>query len=229
MNNIYFNLNQLQKTIMYYALKYKKKYTDIKVIAISKKRSINEIIQAYSFGQRAFGENYVQEAIKKINNIQLKIEWHFVGKIQSNKVSIIAKNFAWCHSITSKKHAELLNKYRPEILPPLNVLIQININCEKNKNGIYLYKLMNLVNFIYQLKKIKLRGIMIFPNQQKDIQQKIILYKKMYIILMKLKNKYKYTDTLSLGTSYDIEEAIASGSNMLRIGQKIFNKKINNH
>lgn len=143
--------------------------------------------------------------------------------MQSNKVKLVAKNFSWCQSIDRKKIAILLNQYRPIHLPPMNVLIQINISKENHKNGIYSEEeCYELADCIISMPNLCFRGIMALPSITKNIIEKNIDYQEINNIFYKLKKKYHSVDTLSLGTSLDIEESLIAHSNMIRIGYAIF-------
>ncbi|WP_395765411.1 YggS family pyridoxal phosphate-dependent enzyme [Buchnera aphidicola (Myzus persicae)] len=198
----------------------------ITIIAATKNQNINIIKKAISIGIKEFGENYIQESIVKIQELKnyKNIVWHFIGKIQSKKTKIIAKNFDWCQTIDRNKIAILLNQYRPKNLLPINVLIQINISQEENKNGISIQDYQKLAELINVLPNLNLRGIMAMPEIKKNVIDNQIQYKKIKIIFEKLKKQYASIDTLSLGTSLDIKESLLAHSNMIRIGQSLFNR-----
>nr|WP_261979703.1 YggS family pyridoxal phosphate-dependent enzyme [Buchnera aphidicola] len=198
----------------------------IKIIAVTKNQNINVIKKAISIGIKEFGENYIQESIVKIQALKnyKNIIWHFIGKIQSKKTKIIAQNFHWCQTIDREKIAILLNKYRPKNLPPINVLIQINISEEKNKNGVYIKDYKKLAESIYLMPHLNLRGIMAMPAINKNSIDNSIQYKQIKTIFEKLKKRYISVDTLSLGTSFDIKKSLIATSNMIRIGRDIFDK-----
>ncbi|WAI03403.1 YggS family pyridoxal phosphate-dependent enzyme [Buchnera aphidicola] len=195
-------------------------------MAATKNQNINIIKKAISIGIKEFGENYIQESIVKIQELKnyKNIVWHFIGKIQSKKTKIIAKNFDWCQTIDRNKIAILLNQYRPKNLLPINVLIQINISQEENKNGISIQDYQKLAELINVLPNLNLRGIMAMPEIKKNVIDNQIQYKKIKIIFEKLKKQYASIDTLSLGTSLDIKESLLAHSNMIRIGQSLFNR-----
>ncbi|BAH83404.1 YggS family pyridoxal phosphate-dependent enzyme [Candidatus Ishikawella capsulata] len=222
------NLNEVRNQIMLHAIKYQRHPKDIKLLAVSKNKSISEIKEAIKFGQRFFGENYVQEAIKKIQQLNnfLSVEWHFIGTVQSNKSRLVAENFTWCHTINSLKIAQRLNDQRPTYLPPLNVLIQINISGEDSKSGVDLNILPTLAKVINNnLPYLKLRGLMTIPAREKDYKLQFSIYQKMSKIFHSMKLQYPDIDTLSLGMSDDMAAAIAAGSTLLRIGTAIFGSR----
>ncbi|AAO27202.1 hypothetical protein bbp_497 [Buchnera aphidicola str. Bp (Baizongia pistaciae)] len=221
MKNIQKNIKKLKQKITNISKKFKINTQKIKLLAVSKNRSVNDIKKAILCGQNSFGENYVQESqpkIKLFNNI----EWHYIGQIQSNKAHIIAKNFSWCHTITNKKTAVLLNKYRPYSLPKLNTLIQINIRDNTINIDDDIETIKQLAKTINSLDNLNLRGIMAMPYFKNTYLEQIQSYKYIHLYFDILKKKYTYIDTVSLGTSHDIQAALYSGSTLLRIGSSIF-------
>ncbi|QCI21257.1 YggS family pyridoxal phosphate-dependent enzyme [Buchnera aphidicola (Hyperomyzus lactucae)] len=227
MNYIDVNFKLLKKNIKNIISENNLVIKKIKIIAVSKNQNVDIIKKAILSGINNFGENYVQESIVKIKELKkyTNITWHFIGKIQSNKTKIIAQYFDWCQTIDQEKTAILLNQHRPKNFIPINVLIQINISKELNKNGV------NNVEDCYELAEkislmphLNLRGIMAMPEIQKDFTKNENQYKKIKIIFNKLKKKYTSIDTLSLGTSDDIKESLLATSNMIRIGRNIFHK-----
>ena len=196
----------------------------VALLAVSKKKPSNLIREAYMAGQRSFGESYVQGAIDKIAQLNdlTDIQWHFIGPIQSNKSALIAENFSWVQSVDRLKIARRLNQQRPEQLPPLNILIQVNIDDEVNKSGCALDELNELAECIAQSEKLVLRGLMAIPKKSDTEQAQRLSFKKLYTCYHALKSQYSTIDTLSMGMSGDVEAAISEGSNMVRIGTDIF-------
>jgi hypothetical protein len=196
----------------------------VALLAVSKKKPSNLIREAYIAGQRSFGESYVQEATDKIAQLTdlTDIQWHFIGPIQSNKSALIAENFSWVQSVDRLKIARRLNQQRPEQLPPLNILIQVNIDDEVNKSGCALDELNELAECIVQSEKLVLRGLMAIPKKSETEHGQRNSFKKLYTCYQELKSQYLTIDTLSMGMSGDIEAAINEGSNMVRIGTDIF-------
>ncbi|XBC38153.1 MAG: YggS family pyridoxal phosphate-dependent enzyme [Buchnera aphidicola (Floraphis choui)] len=194
----------------------------IKLLIVSKSRSILDIKKAMLYKQYNFGESYIQESLLKINKLK-NVQWHFIGNVQSNKTQIISTNFSWCHTIKTEKTARLLDKYRTNILPKLNVLIQIDIrnNFIASKENINHFK--NLVKKIISLKNLNLRGIMGMPYKFYCYNDQIQSYKHIKLYFSIIKDIYPNVDTISIGTSNDIKAAIISGSTLLRIGSYIFN------
>ena len=195
------------------------------IIAVSKKKSAELVEQAYLLGIKNFGENYLQEALQKIVSLNhLDINWHFIGKIQSNKCKDIAKNFQWVHTIDRYKIAKRLNDSCP-VNKIINVLIQINIDNEENKSGINESKLFDLAEKISVLPNLKLKGIMVIPKNNFEINLIEQSFKKTLEISLKLRNKFSEANEISMGMSNDFELAIKNGSTMVRIGTGIFGER----
>jgi pyridoxal phosphate enzyme (YggS family) len=187
----------------------------VKLIAVSKKKSIALIKEAINSDQKDFGENYLQEAVEKIKAIDdPSLIWHFIGPIQSNKTASIAKYFQWVHSVDRKKVLTRLNEQSKENQKVLNVLIQVNIDDEETKSGVMPHEIDDLVNYANELSNISLKGFMCIPKPGNSEES----FKKMKILL----NSYPYLETLSMGMSNDLEIAIRNGSTMVRIGTDIF-------
>ena len=199
----------------------------ITLVAVSKSQNFNKIIEAFDVGVLNFGENYLQEALDKKKQLEkFPIQWHFLGPIQSNKCKLIAENFSWVHSVDRIKVMKLLNDNRPSNLPPLNICIQINTSGEETKSGIPIKDakahLLELIQALKKLPKLKLRGIMSIHSNTKDTKQVIDEFKAMHILYSELKNEIATIDTLSMGMSSDFKLAIEYGSNLVRIGTAIF-------
>ena len=198
---------------------------DIVLLAVSKTLPAERVAQAHAAGQRAFGENTVQEAVEKITNLAgllIPLEWHFIGAIQSNKTGAIAAHFQWVHSVERGKIAERLNAARPDGLPPLNVCIQVNVSGEESKSGVEPGGEIELAGIISRLPRLKLRGLMAIPEPTADIA----LQRRRFALLRELKDglaaRGHALDTLSMGMSDDFEAAIAEGATIVRIGTAIF-------
>ena len=195
------------------------------IIAVSKKKSAELVEQAYLLGIKNFGENYLQEALQKIIYLNhLDINWHFIGKIQSNKCKDIARNFQWVHTIDRFKIAKRLNDDCP-LNKIINVLIQINIDNEESKSGINESQLFDLAEKISVLPNIKLKGIMVIPKNNLEINLTEESFKKTLEISLKLRNKFSEANEISMGMSNDFELAIKNGSTMVRIGTGIFGER----
>ena len=195
------------------------------IIAVSKKKSAELIKEAFESGVENFGENYLQEAIEKISFLKhLKINWHFIGKIQSNKCKEIAKNFEWVHTVDRFKIAKLLNDNCP-LDKTINVLIQINIDKEESKSGIYEEEILSLAEGISSLPNLKLKGVMVIPKNESDKKLTEISFEKTAKASMRLRDKFPHANEVSMGMSNDFELAIKKGSTMIRIGTGIFGER----
>jgi len=199
---------------------------DIELLAVSKTFGADAVRSAHAAGQRAFGENYVQEAVEKIATLSgLPLTWHFIGPIQSNKTRQIAENFDWVHSIDRLKIAERLAAARPATRAPLQVCIQVNIGDETSKSGIAPTEALGLAHAIAKLPQLNLRGLMTIPPASSDIS----VQRSYFAQLRRLRDNIALQDcpldTLSMGMSGDIEAAIAEGSTMVRVGTAIFGSR----
>ena len=196
---------------------------DVMLLAVSKTKPLSDVIEAYDHGQRHFGENYLQDALDKIDHCPNDdIEWHFIGAIQSNKTKTIATHFDWVHTVDREKVARLLNQHRPAHLPPLKVLIQVNISKESNKNGVALTQLSELVEQVSQLPNLLLCGLMCIPAAGQTESTQRHAFNKMAAARDHLNLTYPHIKQLSMGMSGDLTTAIACGSTIVRIGTGIF-------
>lgn len=195
----------------------------IELLAVSKAQPIDKIKAAISAGQKKFGENYLQEALTKINVLsEAMVEWHFIGAIQRNKTKNIAENFTWVHSIASKEIAKRLSEQRPVDLGPLHVCLQINLCGEPQKSGILPIETISLAKYVNTLPNIVLRGIMTIPPFIEDFSAQRQVFRQMRKLKDELANQGIYLDTLSMGMSHDFEAAILEGATIVRIGSAIF-------
>ncbi|MFM1604185.1 MAG: YggS family pyridoxal phosphate-dependent enzyme [Porticoccaceae bacterium] len=200
--------------------------SEVTLLAVSKTRTPEQVKHAVDCGLTSFGENYLQEALKKVAALKsLALDWHFIGPIQSNKTRQIAENFAWVHSIDRLKIAQRLSAQRPTNMPPLNVCLQVNIDNEPTKAGFGSSELLQLVTEIARLPNLRLRGLMTIPEVRTDIQEQRIPFYQ----LGKLKDEINESldnsqklDTLSMGMSADLEAAILEGATIVRVGTDIF-------
>ena len=191
----------------------------VTLLAVSKGQDVAKMRQAIAAGQKAFGENYVQEAVQKMDVLP-GLEWHLLGTLQSNKTRIAAERFAWVQTVASEKIARRLSEQRPANLPPLNVLIQVNVSGEASKSGVELDRIEHLARAIAALPRLKLRGLMAIPEPGADRSR----YASVRNVFDKLKGQFRF-DTLSMGMSDDLDLAIAEGSTMVRIGTAIFGQR----
>jgi len=186
-------------------------------LAVSKTQSADRIREAFAAGQKAFGENYVQEAVQKMEGLPPSLEWHLIGPLQSNKTRIAAERFAWVQTVASEKIARRLSEQRPASLPPLNVLIQVNVSGEASKSGVELDQVADLARAIATLPRLQLRGLMAIPEPGADRSR----YASVKKAFEQLKGRFGF-DTLSMGMSDDLDVALAEGSTMVRVGTAIF-------
>jgi pyridoxal phosphate enzyme (YggS family) len=196
---------------------------EVRLIAVSKTFGADAIAAAHAHGQRAFGENYVQEALDKIGVLAaLDIEWHFIGPIQSNKTRALAENFAWVHSIDRARTAERLSGARPGHLAALQVCIQINIGNEDSKRGVEPGAALELARTVSALPRLKLRGLMAIPPPSDDRARQRGYFAAVRALKDRLIAAGVALDTLSMGMSADLEAAVAEGATLVRVGTAIF-------
>ncbi|QIW14883.1 YggS family pyridoxal phosphate enzyme [Pasteurellaceae bacterium RH1A] len=218
------NINQIQAQICNFCQKSHRLPGEVRLLAVSKTKPFEAIEEAILAGQTSFGENYVQEGVEKIAHFAGKydLEWHFIGPLQSNKTRLVAEHFDWMQTLDRAKIAHRLNEQRPAHLPPLNVLIQINISDEASKSGIAPEEMLALAQEIAHLPCLKLRGLMAIPQPETDIEAQKVSLRKMKNLFEQLQAQFEGVDTLSMGMSDDMEAAIECGSTMVRIGTAIF-------
>ncbi|MEM1244705.1 MAG: YggS family pyridoxal phosphate-dependent enzyme, partial [Pseudomonadota bacterium] len=191
-----------------------------------KKQSIEKIRQAYLCGQKSFGENFLQEALDKMQKLaDLNIEWHFIGQIQTNKTRKIAENFHWVQSIADLKIARRLDEQRPTGLQPLNICMQVNLDGEANKAGITLADCEQFACELTEFSRLKLRGLMAIPKPHSQFADQLAVFKQLNRAYVTLKQQGFMLDTLSMGMSNDFPAAIAAGANLIRLGTAIFGRR----
>jgi PLP dependent protein len=236
MSQVTTNLMLVRQRLELAALAAKREPEDIQLLAVSKTFPAMAVEEAMHAGQIAFGENYVQEGVEKIQQLaKLRpwLEWHFIGPLQSNKTREVAEHFDWVHSIDRLKIAERLSSQRAEFphLGELQVCVQINVSEEESKSGLRLEEVEILCNAIAKLPHITLRGLMAIPAPSDDVSQQRQAFSAVRDCFIGIKAKhsndlgYDFFDTLSMGMSEDMEAAIAEGSTMVRIGSAIFGKR----
>ncbi|WP_020406024.1 YggS family pyridoxal phosphate-dependent enzyme [Hahella ganghwensis] len=203
-----------------------RKPEDITLLAVSKTKPADAVRAAHSAGLRDFGENYLQEAIEKIESLSyLSIRWHFIGPLQSNKTRPVAEHFDWVHTVDRLKIATRLSDQRPPDLPPLNVCIQVNVDSEESKSGVTLKEVDALADAITKLPHLTLRGLMCIPDPDQSDSELAESFKAVTRATQALQKKHKTIDTISMGMSQDLEIAIAEGATIVRIGTAIFGKR----
>lgn len=220
------NLQVVRDNISQCAQKTGRSAQDVQLLAVTKTWGVQEVLAAARAGQRAFGENYEQEAIAKIEALkaqaEFEMEWHFIGPIQSNKTRSIAQNFDWVHTIDRLRIAQRLSDQRPASLPPLNICLQINISHEENKSGVLPVDAMALAKDVMALPNIKLRGLMAIPKEEIDPNTQREAFHAMRNLYDEMRSHGIEMDTLSMGMSGDMEAAIAEGASIVRVGSAIF-------
>jgi len=200
----------------------------VRLVAVSKTFPAAAIREAAQAGQTDFGENYVQEAAEKMAGLgDLKLTWHFIGPIQSNKTRQIAEHFAWVHSVDREKIARRLSDQRPEGLEPLQVCIEVNLSGEASKSGVPRQELTGLANVVSKLPRLRLRGLMTIPEPGDDMALRRQRFAELRGLLDNLKRDGLEVDTLSMGMTADMELAVAEGATMVRIGTAIFGERTN--
>ena len=203
---------------------------EVQLLAVSKAQPSEKLREAYLAGQKLFGENYVQEAINKQNELKdCAIEWHFIGPIQSNKTQLIAQHFDWVHSVDRLKIATRLNEARSASMPPLNVCIQINSSDEGSKSGVDIASQAMLASEISAMPNLKLRGLMAIPAPTKDFAKQREQFKIVADAFKGLQQQGFSLDTLSIGMSDDYVAAIQEGATIVRIGSALFGARTYNN
>jgi hypothetical protein len=230
MSSIQQNLEHITSQIENAQQKCGRPRSSVQLLAVSKTKPVEAILEAAQAGQRAFGENYVQEGCDKVqffaeHHPELDLEWHFIGPLQSNKTRLIAEHFDWMHTIDRAKIAQRLNEQRPAHLPPLQVLIQVNTSGESSKSGIRENDLFTLAELISGLPNLTLRGLMSIPENVPDYPSQLAAFRQLAALKDRLAEKYDGIDTLSMGMSGDMEAAIEAGSTIVRIGTAIFGQR----
>lgn len=197
----------------------------VRLLAVSKTFGPEAVRAAHAAGQTAFGENYVQEGVAKIEalgDLRARIEWHCIGPLQSNKTRLVAEHFDWVHSIDRLKIAERLAEQRPADLAPLQVCLQVNVDGGANKSGVAAEEALPLARAVAALPRLRLRGLMAIPEPAADFETQRALFLRAAAVFDQLRAAGLEVDTLSLGMSADLEAGIAAGSTMVRVGTAIF-------
>jgi len=199
---------------------------DVTLLAVSKTFGADVVSQAYAAGQTAFGENYIQEAVQKITALRHlsmpPIEWHCIGPIQSNKTRLVAEHFDWVHTVDQLRTAQRLSGQRPSDLPALQVCIQVNVDGGATKSGVQAQDALTLAQQLAALPNLRLRGVMSIPEPAADFASACRVFSKVKDVFDALNATGLALDTLSMGTSADLEAAIHSGSTLVRVGSAIF-------
>lgn len=212
--------------------------TQVSLLAVSKTFPAEAVREAALAGQRAFGENYIQEGVDKIAAVRAMVGvpalvWHCIGPIQSNKTKLVAQHFDWAHTVDRDKIAQRLNDQRPEELPPLQVCIQVNVDGGSTKSGCTPQQALELAHVITQLPRLQLRGVMSIPDPQPDDAAMLQVHRKVVQVFEDIRASgmagLERFDTISLGMTADMHTAIAAGSTMVRVGSGIFGARDYSH
>lgn len=227
MNSIKQNIEQVITQIGLAAEKCGRDAESVQLLAVSKTKPIAAIEEAIAAGHAAFGENYVQEGVEKVQyfaqqGLASSLSWHFIGPIQSNKTRPIAAHFDWVHSVDRAKIARRLSEQRPDGMAPLNVLLQVNTSGEDSKSGLDFDDVDALADEIATMPNLVLRGLMSIPQKADDYDSQLAAFSSLAETMEKLKAKHPQLDTLSMGMSGDLDAAVAAGSTIVRIGTAIF-------
>ena len=217
------NIANVRKRVSIAAEKVQRREDDITLMAVSKTRSTDEVRAAVAAGVHDLGENYLQEALEKIQAASdLAARWYFIGPIQSNKSRAIAEHFDWVHSVDREKIARRLNDQRPNNMPPLDICLQLNVSMEDSKSGVAPGELAALAQTILELPRLRLRGLMAIPAPTNDTGAQRAAFARVAALFHRLQDTAPAMDTLSMGMSADLESAIAEGATLVRIGTDIF-------
>jgi pyridoxal phosphate enzyme (YggS family) len=228
--SIAIHLQHVRQAIAQAATLHGRAPSEVQLLAVSKTFGPEAVIAAAEAGQRAFGENYVQESVDKMQAVQkmrpdLNLEWHFIGPLQSNKTRPVAENFAWVHTVDREKIAQRLSDQRPDNLPKLQICLQVNVSGELSKSGVAPIDLLPLAQAMQGLPRLTLRGLMAIPEPTIDAAEQARAFALLRSLQAQLSAAGIVTDTLSMGMSADMAAAIAEGSTMVRIGSAIFGKR----
>jgi PLP dependent protein len=225
MSDLAHNLDAVRQRIALAARRAARDPRDVLLLAVSKTFPADDVRAAAAAGQRAFGENYVQESLAKIEalaELRASLEWHFIGPLQSNKTRPVAQQFDWVHSVDRLKIAQRLSEQRPDELPPLNVCLQVNVSGEASKSGVAIDEAPTVAREIAALPKLRLRGLMSIPEPAADLDAQRAPHRVLRELYERLRADGLALDTLSMGMSADLEAAVLEGATMVRVGTAIF-------
>jgi len=228
MASIELKLQQLRQRIADACTAAQRPVQSVTLLAVSKTFPADAVREAHAAGCRAFGENYVQEALAKIEalaDLRERLEWHLIGPLQSNKTREVAAAFDWVHTVDRLKIAERLAAQRPEHLPPLNVCVQVNVSGEASKSGVAPADLPALARAVAKLPRLRLRGLMSIPQAVQGFDAQRAPHRRLHALFDALRTDGLALDTLSMGMSGDLEAAIAEGATIVRIGTALFGQR----
>ncbi len=217
------NFRKIQDLLAKAAKEAGRKPEQIGLLAVSKKKPVDLVLEAAMAGQRDFGENFVQEGLKKMDAVgRNDLIWHFIGHLQANKTKPVAERFHWVHTVDRLKIAERLSRQRPRTASDLNVCIQVNIDDEEAKAGVSEANVPELATAINELPGLKLRGLMCIPAVREGLEEQRRPFAKMRLLKELLEESGISIDTLSMGMTADYKAAIREGATMVRIGTALF-------
>ena len=220
------NLHRVEMRIVQACAQAGRKAGAVSLLAVSKTFGADAVQAAFAAGQRAFGENYIQEAVDKIAALRhLPLEWHCIGPIQSNKTRLVAEHFHWVHTVDRLKIAQRLSDQRPSLMTPLNICIQVNVDGGATKSGVAPQEVLQLSREIADLPRLRLRGLMCIPEPAPDFVAACAVLAGAKAIFDAINTAGIALDTLSMGMSADLEAAVASGSTLVRVGSAIFGQR----
>nr|WP_297350562.1 YggS family pyridoxal phosphate-dependent enzyme [uncultured Caldimonas sp.] len=222
------NIQQVQQRIARACTEAQRDVQSVTLLAVSKTFPADSVREAIACGQHRFGENYVQEALDKIQSladVRSRLEWHLIGPLQSNKTRVVAEHFDWVHSVDRLKIAERLSAQRPPHLPPLQLCLQVNISGEDTKSGLAPTEVREVAHAVAKLPNVKLRGLMAIPEPAADREAQRTPHRALRELLQSLKQEGLPLDTLSMGMTADLEAAILEGATIVRVGTAIFGKR----
>ena len=225
MGSIGSNLQEVKRRIARACAEAGRDAQNVTLLAVCKTFDACAVQQAFNAGQRAFGENYVQEALDKIGALgalRSQIEWHLIGPLQSNKTRPVAEAFDWVHSVDRLKIAERLSAQRPAALPPLQLCLQVNISSEASKSGLAPADVLAVAQAVAALPHVRLRGLMAIPEAAADADAQRAPHRALRELMAALNAHGLALDTLSMGMSADLEAAVAEGATLVRVGSAIF-------
>jgi PLP dependent protein len=228
MGSIGSNLQEVRRRLTLACKEAGRNTQEVTLLAVSKKFPAGAVREAHAAGLRAFGENYVQEALAKIEalvDLRASLEWHLIGPLQSNKTRAVAEAFDWVHTVDRLKVAQRLSEQRPAWLPPLQLCLQVNVSGEDSKSGVAPGELPALAHAVAALPQVRLRGLMSIPEPSADPAAQREPHRVLRGLLTALNTQGLGLDTLSMGMSADLEAAVAEGTTLVRVGTAIFGQR----
>jgi len=228
MGSIGSNLQEVKRRIAAACTSAGRSAEDVTLLAVSKTFPAEAVRVAHAAGQHEFGENYVQEALAKIEalaDLRSQLQWHLIGPLQSNKTRPVAEAFDWVHSVDRLKIAQRLSEQRPAALPPLQLCLQVNISGEASKSGLLAAEVPTVAQAVAALPRVRLRGLMAIPEPVADAAAQRVPHRALRELLVQLNSQGLALDTLSMGMSADLEAAVAEGATVVRVGTAVFGRR----